>query len=145
MSKEQIVFSVATLLVALVAMTLGIINARYMRRRDDSTDYENDIDDLRRSINELEAEHRVTKKQISLFWGIVEKEVGNMLHSPHREELDRLIEKNTAREELETKEVKRFAELLQEIIDADETSPGERSGAIVYKAAVLARHANVNH
>lgn len=98
-----------------------------------------------KSVSVLESDVAVIKKQVALFWAIVEKEIGNMLHSPHRAELDRLIEKNARREQLEDKELERMSELLQEIIEDEKASAGEKSGAIVYKAAVLARHAHGNH
>lgn len=140
MTKEQIIFGVLSSLVALAALVLGVVNARYSRRRDQ----ESEIDELREELADLKADHRVTQKQISLFWGIVEKEIGNMLHSPHRAELDRLIEKNV-RGKLEPNELERFAELLQEMAEDTEATHGEQAAAVLLKAAVLARHAHVNH
>ena len=129
-----------TLLVAIAGVTLGIINARYMRNRDQSTDWDRHIEELQKAVAELEADSRVVKKQVALFWWVVEKGIGNMLHIPHRAELDRLIEKNARRERLEPKEVKRFAELLQEIAEDEQVSHGEQTAAVILKAAVLARH-----
>lgn len=97
-----------------------------------------------KSSADLKTDVELLKKQMSLFWGIVEKEIGNMLHSPHRAELDRLIEKNQGGK-LEPQDVKRFADLLQELADDKDVTHGEQTAAVILKAAVLARHAHVNH
>lgn len=97
-----------------------------------------------KSSADLRTDVELLKKQVALFWGIVEKEIGNMLHSPHRAELDRLIEKNV-RGRLQPKELERFAELLQEMAEDKEATHGEQAAAVLLKAAVLARHAHVNH
>lgn len=97
-----------------------------------------------KSSADLRTDVELLKKQVALFWGIVEKEIGNMLHSPHRAELDRLIEKNV-RGRLEPQELERFADLLQEMAEDTEATHGEQAAAVLLKAAVLARHAHVNH
>lgn len=97
-----------------------------------------------KSSADLRTDVELLKKQVSLFWSIVEREIGNMLHSPHRAELDRLIEKNV-RGRLEPQELERFAELLQEMAEDAEATHGEQAAAVLLKAAVLARHAHVNH
>lgn len=136
----QLIFGILSSLLGVAALIISLTNARYSRRRDQ----DQEIEKLRAALANLDADHRVIQKQISLFWGIVEKEIGNMLHSPHRAELDRLIEKNV-RGRLDTKEVKRFAELLQEMAEDKEATHGEQAAAVLLKAAVLARHADVNH
>lgn len=98
----------------------------------------------RKSTGEMQTDIALLKKQMSLFWGIVEKEIGSMLHSPHRAELDRLIERNAKREKLNERELKRFAELLQELAEDQELSRGEQTAAVMLKAAILARHAGAN-
>lgn len=117
--------------ISLVAVSLAIVGfiATHFRTKSSA--------DLRTDVELL-------KKQVALFWGIVEKEIGNMLHSPHRAELDRLIEKNV-RGKLEPNELERFAELLQEMAEDTEATHGEQAAAVLLKAAVLARHAHVNH
>ena len=140
MTKEQLIFGVLSALTGIAGLVLGLVNRRDAQRRDQ----QKEIDELRDCVNELEAEQRVTKKQVQLFWNIVEKEIGNMLHSPHREELDRLIEANQQRK-LSVKEVGEFARLLSEMAEDKEASHGEQAAAVLLKAAVLARHANVNH
>lgn len=95
-----------------------------------------------REQGQIRTDVELLKKQMSLFWGIVEKEIGNMLHSPHRAELDRLIEKNARRETLAEPEVTRFAELLQEMAEDPQATHGEQAAAVILKAAVLARHAH---
>lgn len=94
-----------------------------------------------KSSAELRTDVELLKKQVALFWTLVEKEIGNMLHSPHREELDALIEKN-AGGKLERKDIERMEQLLRELI---KDSPREETAALVYLAAVKARHAYVSH
>lgn len=93
---------------------------------------------------DLRTDVELLKKQVALFWHIVEKEIGNMLHSPHRAELDRLIEANQQRK-LSAEEVKEFARLLSEMAEDKKATHGEQAAAVLLKAAVLARHAHVNH
>lgn len=94
----------------------------------------------RKTTSQLQSDVELLKKQMSLFWGIVEKEIGNMLHSPHREELDKLIEKNISREELTSVELERFSYLLQQLTEDKGTTNGEKAAAVLLRAALMARH-----
>lgn len=91
----------------------------------------------------LRTDVELLKKQMSLFWGIVEKEIGSMLHSPHREELDKLIERIARGERLGTNGLRRFTVLIDEILGDPDTTPGEHTGATLYKAAVLSRYPDI--
>lgn len=136
--------SLAALACSVGALGISLDNLRYTRRRHASTDWQNAVEEIRKALYELDADHRVTKKQISLFWGIVEREISNMLHSPHRAELDRLIEKNM-HDTLEPTELKRFTDLLQELAEDKGVSHGEQAAALLLKAVVVARHHHVYH
>lgn len=96
----------------------------------------------RKSTADLLIDVALLKKQMALFWGVVEKEIGNMLHSPHREELDKLIEKNN-HHMLSQDEIHRFAELLQQLKEDKTASNGERTAAIILRAALLAQQIGV--
>lgn len=73
-----------------------------------------------------------------LFTRVIEKDLGNMLHSPHRKELDELIEKNE-RDELTRDEALEFAKILDETLHDTKLRPGEEVGIKLFKASIIAR------
>lgn len=90
----------------------------------------------------LEYERRFTKLEVQaeLFYKVIEKDIGDMLHSPHRPELDKLIEKNNDKEqELTRNEAIRFVQLLEEILDHEGPTTGERFGITALKASLISR------
>lgn len=91
----------------------------------------------------IEYERRFTKleTQAELFYKVIERDIGNMIHSPHREELDKLIEKNNdPKSQLTKAEAIRIIELLDEILELENPSNNERFGITVYKASIISRN-----
>lgn len=95
-----------------------------------------------KTVADLESDVRVLQKQMTLFWAIAEKGLGAVLHSPHRAELDGLIEKIDRREQLSQKELDRFDFLMNELIctKPSQMTPGEEAAMVLYHAAVMSRH-----
>lgn len=88
------------------------------------------------------ADVEVLKKQMSLFWTIAEKGLGAILHSPHRKELDQLIEKIERGDWLTDTELNQFDELVTELLESKSTiiNNDEKTAMILYHAAVMSRH-----
>jgi hypothetical protein len=92
---------------------------------------------------DLEYERRFTKLETNadLFYKVIEKDIGNMLHSPHRAALDRLIEKNNDPDrELSREEAIEMVSLLDEMLATEKLSYGEKFGITVHKASLISRY-----
>lgn len=74
----------------------------------------------------------------NLFTRVIEKDLGHMLHSPHRKDLDELIEKNE-RNELTREDALRMAKILDETLHDQHLRPGEEVGIKLYKASIVSR------
>lgn len=85
---------------------------------------------------------RVTalETKIELFWGVVEKQMSNLLHSPHRPTLDKLLEKNQAGEKLTKDEAEQLADLLEKLINSEDLSKEESSWATMLLAITVAKY-----
>lgn len=85
---------------------------------------------------------RVTslETKISLYWGAVEKQMSQMLHSPHRPGLDALLDKNLSGDRLTHPEALRLVELLQKLIDTNALSADEVAGAHMLIAVTIGKY-----
>lgn len=91
----------------------------------------------------LEYERRFTKLEIQaeLFYKVIEKDIGDMLHSPHRAALDRLIEKNNDPDQEFTREdAIEMVYLLDEIMEKEKLTQSEKFGITVHKASLISRY-----
>lgn len=93
-----------------------------------------------KELADIRGEVEILKKQVDLFWGVVEKQMSTLLHSPHRPNLDLLLEKNTRGERLTVEEAVQLIELLQKLIDSQDLSPGEKSYATMLMATTAAKY-----
>src|SRR5438105_12065538 len=84
---------------------------------------------------------RVTsvETKVSLYWGTVEKQLSQQLHSPHRSTLDALLDKNQRGERLSRDEAIRLTDLLQKLIDSGELSGSQIGFAIQLMAVTVAK------
>lgn len=82
--------------------------------------------------------------KVGLFWGLIEKNMSVLLHSPHRPNLDTLLDKNISGEGLTKDEATQLVALLQKLIDGRELSPNETSWATLLMAATVAKHKLTN-
>jgi hypothetical protein len=87
-----------------------------------------------------DAEFEVMKKQLGLFWGLVEKHMTTVLHSPHTPDLDRLLEKYQEGDSLEMDEVEELAHRLIVLINDGAEQQGNRAGAVFLLAALAIRY-----
>lgn len=78
--------------------------------------------------------------KVALFWGLIEKNMSQLLHSPHRPSLDTLLDKNISGEGLTKQEAVQLVGLLQKLIDGRELTPNETSWATLLMAATVAKH-----
>lgn len=85
---------------------------------------------------------RVTslETKVSLFWALIEKNMSQLLHSPHRPKLDTLLDKNISGEGLTKSEAIQLVSLLQKLIEGRELTPNESSWATLLMAATVAKH-----
>lgn len=93
-----------------------------------------------KSPADISARLSVIEKQVALFWSIVEKQMSAVLHSPHRKELDKLLDKNSSGERLTQVEATELVNLIQKLIDSGELSTDEKTGAIMMMAAVASKY-----
>lgn len=90
----------------------------------------------------LKYESRFTKleTQAELWHKAIERDIGNMIHSPHRSELDALIEKNNnPNSDLTREEAREMVLLLDKIMETEDISQGERFGITVLKSSLISR------
>lgn len=88
----------------------------------------------------LKSDVSILQKQMDLFWGVVEKQMSQLLHSPHRPKLDQLLDKNTSGEGLTDREANQLVGLLQKLIDSKELSTDEISWATMLMAVTVAKY-----
>lgn len=85
-----------------------------------------------------DAEFEVLKKQVGLFWGLVEKHMTTVLHSPHTPHLDHLLEKYE--HGLTQEEAEELARMLLNIINNPKEPQGNRASAVFLLGAVDLRY-----
>lgn len=76
------------------------------------------------------------EKQMELWWGVVEKHMTTVLHSPHTPDRDKLLEKIQAGEELTLEELDIMADDLESIINDSREIQGNRAAAVFLLACV---------
>lgn len=130
----QITLAQIAIIIGIIGGVLGVL--AYLQRRYTPTA----IVTLNGDITDLRGEVEVLKKQMGLFWGVVEKQMSQLLHSPHRPVLDRLLDKNNAGEPLTDHEAQQLVSLLQKLIDSSELSPNEVSWATMLMAVTVAKY-----
>lgn len=147
----QITFADVAIIIGIIGGILGIL--AYLQRRytptalvtinGDITDLRGEIELLKKQVGDTadqRGEVEVLKKQMGLFWGVVEKQMSQLLHSPHRPVLDFLLDKNNAGEPLSDQEARQLVNLLQKLIDSSELSPNEVSWATMLMAVTVAKY-----
>lgn len=83
----------------------------------------------------------VIETKLDLYWNSVEKQMSQMLHSPHRPTLDVLLDKNARDERLSDEEACMLVDLLQKLIDSKELSGNEEAGARMLIAVTIGKYA----
>lgn len=131
MDEVKFALTVAAFPIAFIGAVVGI--ASYMKGQYRT-----------KELSDVISAVAVIETKVELFWGLIQKQVGGLIHSPHRELLDSYIERNDAGEIFTSDEVREFSELLQELVEnktPDHAStPGEQGLAAIYQAILLARY-----
>jgi len=83
----------------------------------------------------------VIETKLDLYWNSVERQMSQMLHSPHRPTLDVLLDKNARDERLTDDEAMSLVDLLQKLIDSKELSGNEEAGARMLIAVTIGKYA----
>lgn len=130
----QISLAQVAIITGIIGGILGVL--AYFQRRYTPTA----LVGINEDITDLRGEVEVLKKQMGLFWGVVEKQMSQLLHSPHRPILDKLLDKNSAGEPLSDQEARHLVNLLQKLIDSSELSPNEVSWATMLMAVTVAKY-----
>ena len=97
--KPEVLISLAALLCGVVAF----FHSRYKSRE----------------TAELAQDVAVLKKQMDLFWGVVEKQMSARFHSPEHSDRDVLLDKVNSGKKLTHQEAKKLCGMLMEIIEKD--------------------------
>lgn len=82
----------------------------------------------------------VIETKLDLYWGAVEKQMSQMLHSPHRPTLDVLLDKNARGDRLSHDEAVSLVELVQKLIDSKELSGNEEAGARMLISVTIGKY-----
>lgn len=106
---------------------LGILS--YFKKQFTPTD----IADILKRITVIET-------KLDLYWGAVEKQMSQMLHSPHRPTLDVLLDKNTRGDRLTHDEAIALVELVQKLIDSKELTGNEEAGARMLISVTIGKY-----
>jgi len=70
-----------------------------------------------RGLAAVEVRLVAIETKVALYWSTIERNAAQLLHSPHRPELDRLLDKHLAGETLSTAEAWELTRLLDELIN----------------------------
>src|ERR1051325_800051 len=89
---------------------------------------------------ETKKDVEILKKQMDLFWGVIEKEMSKLLHSPHRPILDAFLDRNLGDGSLTRDEAFELVALLQKLIDSGDLSGDEVSYATLLMATTVAKY-----
>lgn len=119
-----------------IAVILSI-NSTFQTRRS-ANDRIKILEEYEKYKRENERRFTILETNWVLFTRVIEKDLGSMLHSPHRKDLDELIEKNE-RDELSREEALQFAKILDETLSDAQLRPGEEVGIKLYKASIVSR------
>lgn len=93
----------------------------------------NDFADIVRRITVIET-------KLDLYWNSVEKQMSQILHSPHRPTLDVLLDKNARNERLTRDEAVLLVELAQKLIDSKELSGDEVTSARMLISVTIGKY-----
>lgn len=130
--------------IALVSLSLGLLGFLFTHFKSKTvSEIEKKLGQCEERIKSraLASDVEVLKKQMDLFWTMAEKGLGTFLHSPHRAQLDRLIEKVDGGGRLNPDELVEFDVLTAELIRDDPSlTADEKTALIIYRAAVVSRH-----
>lgn len=133
-NELQISLSHIAILLTLIGCTISVLS--YRKKQFVPTE----IVELKGDLGELQGQVSVLEKQMGLFWGVVEKQMSQLLHSPHRPRLDQLLDKNTRGESLTDREADQLVNLLQKLIESKELSSEEVSWATLLMAVTVAKY-----
>lgn len=102
------------------------------------------INDSIQGVEESAASQRgdveVLKKQMGLFWSVLEKQMSTLLHSPHRPDLDKLLDKNISRQRLTRQEAEDLVDLLYKFTESGELTSDEIGFAMVLIATTVGKY-----
>lgn len=113
---------------AVIGGSLGVLG--YFKKQFTPTD----MADVLRRVTVIET-------KLDLYWNSVERQMSQMLHSPHRPRLDVLLDKNARDERLTDDEAMSLVDLLQKLIDSKELSGNEEAGARMLIAVTIGKYA----
>ena len=91
-----------------------------------------------RELSAITQDVAVLKKQMDLFWGVVERQMSDRFHSPNHVARDALLDKVKSGKRLTHEEAKTLCAMLMEIIEKDALA---RADATLFLASLTARYA----
>lgn len=130
----QITLGHVTLILAIIGCTVSYLSYRKKQY------VPSEIVELKGELAQVQSDVAVIQKQVGLFWSLLEKNMSQLLHSPHRPKLDRLLEKNISGEGLSRQEAVQLVGLLQKLIDGGELARDEASWATLLMAVTVAKY-----
>lgn len=130
----QISLQHISLAIALIGCVLGYFS--YRKKQFVPTE----IVELKEELGKVQGDIQVLQKQVSLFWNLAERQMSQLLHSPHRPRLDKLLDKNLRGEELTQKEAVQLVDLLQKLIDSKVLDGNEVSWAVWLMAVTVGKY-----
>ena len=120
-------------LIGLVVSILSFTRTRYKSR--ELAEIEKRWAD---SLGKVVQDVAVLKKQMDLFWGVVEKQMSARFHSPDHLDRDVLLDKVNSGKKLTHQEAEKLCGMLMEIIEKDAQA---RADATLFLASLTARYA----
>lgn len=112
---------------AVLGGSLGVLG--YFKKQYTPTD----MADVLRRVTVIET-------KLDLYWNSVERQMSQMLHSPHRPTLDVLLDKNVRDERLTQDEAEHLVDLLQRLIESHELTGNEEAGARMLIAVTIGKY-----
>lgn len=107
-----------------------------------AAEVEKQLVDLRTQMQSyvlVDSRLRDLELKVGVFWEMVEKRLGDLLHRDDTPELDKLLEKLPA-DNLTEEEREMLAAYLQKIEDDPDCEGGRRVGALLLRASIEARY-----
>lgn len=140
--------SIAGVVIATVISIAAFLKNHFVSKETAKKDFDRAQLDAQRASDLskifLEYEKRFTRleMQSELFYKVIEKDIGDMLHSPHRAALDRLIEKNNdPNQEFTREDAIEMVIALDRVLEEEKNlSAGEKFGITVHKASLISRY-----
>lgn len=143
MSPDNITFTIVNIIIAIISVLISAVAFSHSKRKDNAEDLVARINAIvgeriivvMNSIGKVEDRVIVLETKTDVFWRNVSFDIARELHSPHRPELDRLLEKYYSRdvgpERMSQAEIRRMEFLLKWLIDSDHEPKGDKVMAII--------------